>query len=191
MGLINLKDKVAVVTGASQGLGEALAKRLDEEGCKVANENGTTVLYDCGGLYQGVERLLKLTDVMIPSEEFALGHTKTEDVKEAAKKLYELYSPKVVVITRGKIGGLLYDGKEFFEYPAFLVKAVDSNGSGDVFHGAFAFAYTKKMEIFDCCLFSSAVSALKCTKVGSRDAVPSYEETLCFLKERGQSITTA
>ena len=36
MGLIDLKGKVAVVTGASQGLGEALAIRLDKEGCKVA-----------------------------------------------------------------------------------------------------------------------------------------------------------
>ncbi|MCF7931643.1 MAG: sorbitol-6-phosphate dehydrogenase [Acholeplasmataceae bacterium] len=32
---INLKDKVAVITGVSQGLGEALARRLDEEGCLV------------------------------------------------------------------------------------------------------------------------------------------------------------
>lgn len=36
MSLIDLKGKVAVVTGASQGLGEALAQRLDKEGCKVA-----------------------------------------------------------------------------------------------------------------------------------------------------------
>ena len=70
-----------------------------EEACKVANANGTTVLYDCGGLYEGVERLLKLTDIMIPSEEFALGHTKCEDVREAAVKLFETYSPKIVVIT--------------------------------------------------------------------------------------------
>ena len=36
MGNLNLQGKVAVVTGASQGLGEALAIRLDKEGCKVA-----------------------------------------------------------------------------------------------------------------------------------------------------------
>ena len=36
MSNINLQGKVAVVTGASQGLGEALALRLDAEGCKVA-----------------------------------------------------------------------------------------------------------------------------------------------------------
>lgn len=35
MGVIDLKNKVAIVTGAAQGLGEALARRLDEEGCKV------------------------------------------------------------------------------------------------------------------------------------------------------------
>ena len=159
-----------------------------EEGCKVANENDTTVLYDCGGLYQGVERLLKLTDVMIPSEEFALGHTKTEDVKEAAKKLYELYSPKVVVITRGKIGGILYDGKEFFEYPAFLVKAVDSNGSGDVFHGAFAAALCKGYDYKKACIFSSAVSAIKCTGYGARESVPSFETVKSFLKEKNYEL---
>ena len=53
-----------------------------EEACKVARQNGTKVLYDCGGLYQGVERLLKLTDVMIPSEEFALGYTGCKTVEE-------------------------------------------------------------------------------------------------------------
>ena len=30
-----LEGKVAIVTGAAQGLGEALARRLDREGCKV------------------------------------------------------------------------------------------------------------------------------------------------------------
>lgn len=36
MTTINLSGKVAVVTGVSQGLGEALAKRLDQEGCLIA-----------------------------------------------------------------------------------------------------------------------------------------------------------
>ncbi len=159
-----------------------------EEGCRVARENSTTVLYDCGGLYQGVERLLKLTDIMIPSEEFALGHTGCEDVRQAAVTLFNTYSPKVVVITRGKIGGILYDGKEFFEYPAFLVKAVDSNGSGDVFHGAFAAALCKGYDYKKACIFSSAVSAIKCMGYGARESVPDFDTVKTFLKENNYEL---
>ena len=65
---------------------------------------------------------------------------------------------------------------------------VDSNGSGDVFHGAFAFAVTNGMDYKKACVFSSAVSALKCTKVGAREGVPTYDETINFLKERGVNV---
>ena len=77
------------------------------EGAKIARENGVKVLYDCGGLYEGVERLLALTDIMIPSEEFSLGHTGCKTAEEAAKKLFETYHPEVVVITQGKKGGII------------------------------------------------------------------------------------
>lgn len=163
---------------------------MDEamEGVKIAKENGTKVLYDAGGLYEGVENLLPYADILIPSEEFALGHTGEKTAEDAAKVLFEKYSPEVVVITQGKEGGIIFNGEKTEKYPAFLVDAVDSNGSGDVFHGAFAFAITNKMSYNKACVFSSAVSALKCTKIGARCGVPAYEETIEFLKERGENV---
>ncbi len=158
------------------------------EGAKIARLNGTRVLYDAGGLYEGVENLLPYADILIPSEEFALGHTKAKTAEEAAKILFQKYSPEIVVITQGKNGGIIYDGKTLENYPAFLVDAVDSNGSGDVFHGAFAFAVTKGMNYKKACIFSSAVSALKCTKIGAREGVPTYDETINFLEERGVNV---
>ena len=155
------------------------------EAAKIARESGVKVLYDCGGLYEGVENLLALTDIMIPSEEFALGHTKTDDVFEAAKILYEKYSPEFVVITRGKHGGIIYDGKEIKDYPIYDVEVVDSNGCGDVFHGAFAAATVYGLTPLQSCYFSSGVSSLKCTGVGARESVPSYEETIEFLRSFG------
>ena len=65
---------------------------------------------------------------------------------------------------------------------------MDTNGSGDVFHGAFAFAQVKGYTYGQSCLFSSAVSALKCTKVGARVAAPSFEQTMEFLRARGVRI---
>ncbi len=158
------------------------------EAAKIAKESGTKVLYDAGGLYDGIENLLPYADILIPSEEFALGHTGKAGAEEASKALFEAYSPEVVVVTQGKEGGVLYDGNEVVKYPAFLVDAVDSNGSGDVFHGAFAFAVKMGYNYKKACVFSSAVSALKCTKVGARQAVPTFEETIEFLKERGVNV---
>lgn len=155
------------------------------EGAKIAKKNNTLVLYDAGGLYDGVENLLPYADILIPSEEFALGHTKKETAEDAIKTLYEMYNPEIVVVTQGKKGGIMYDGKEIKSYPAFLVDAVDSNGSGDVFHGAFAFCVTMGYNYYKSCIFSSAVSAIKCTRLGAREGVPSYDETIRFLKERG------
>lgn len=158
------------------------------EAAKIARANGTLVLYDCGGLYPNVDRLLAVTDIMIPSEEFAMGHTGCASAEEAARELYKRYAPKVVVVTQGKEGGLFYDGQEIHRYPVFPVEAVDTNGSGDVFHGAFAAAIVKGYETEKCCIFSSAVSAIKCTGIGARESVPSFEKVSEFLKEKGYEL---
>ena len=158
------------------------------EGAKIARENGTKVLYDCGGLYEGVEKLLALTDIMIPSEEFALGITGCKTASDAAEKLFETYKPEVVVITQGKRGGIIYDGKEAKSYPIYPAVVVDSNGSGDVFHGAFAAGVAKGFDYEKCCHFSSAVSGLKCTGVGARESAPDFETTKKYLKENGYEL---
>ncbi len=158
------------------------------EAAQVARANGTRVLYDCGGLYPNVDRLLALTDIMIPSEEFALGHTGCKTAEEAARVLFERYHPEVVVITQGKRGGILYDGKVAKSYPIYPAHVVDSNGSGDVFHGAFAAAVTRGFDFETCCHFSSAVSAIKCMGVGARESVPNYTTVKQYLKENGYEL---
>ena len=82
----------------------------------------------------------------------------------------------------------MYDGNTITEYPAFLVDAIDSNGSGDVFHGAFAYALTQGYDFYKACVFSSGVSALKCTKVGARTGVPTFDEVIKFLKENSYEL---
>lgn len=158
------------------------------EAAKIARASGTKVLYDCGGLYAGVERLLALTDIMIPSEEFSLGHTGAATAEEAAKILFEKYAPEVVVVTQGKKGGIIYDGKETVAYPIYPATVVDSNGSGDVFHGAFAAAVCKGYGYLKCCHFSSAVSAIKCMGMGARESVPDFETVKKYMKENGYEL---
>lgn len=158
------------------------------EGATVARESGTIVVYDAGGLYEGVENLLPLVDYLIPSEEFALKHTGCDDAQDAARVLFERYHPRAVVITQGSRGGVFFDGKCLRAYPVMPAHVVDSNGAGDVFHGAYTAALTRGYDAYTACLFSSAVSALKCEKIGSRAGVPDLSTTLQFLKEQGYEL---
>ncbi|MCL2743189.1 MAG: carbohydrate kinase family protein [Planctomycetaceae bacterium] len=151
-------------------------------GAHYARKHGTKVLYDAGGLYPDVEQLLAETDLLIPSEEFALKFTGKSTAEDSARELFKQFRPDVVVITRGSRGGIICLENTLETYPAFDVEVVDSNGAGDVFHGAFAFAFTCGMPFMECCRFASAAAALKCTKIGARNSAPSYEQVRCFLK---------
>ncbi len=158
------------------------------EAAKIARANGTKVLYDAGGRYEGIERLLPLVDILIPSKEYALGVTGEDSPEKAAEKLFDTYHPEVVVITMGKNGGLLFDGKEITYYPIYPAEVVDSNGAGDVFHGAFAAALCCGFDFVKACHFSSAVSGLKCTGIGARESVPSFDTVKKYLAENGYTL---
>ena len=166
--------------------GNELSAAIDA--ARIAKDSCTKVLYDCGGLYEGIEPLLALTDIMIPSEEFALGHTGAKTPEEAAKMLYERYSPEVIVITCGSKGGIVFLNGEIIPYPVYPVDAVDTNGSGDVFHGAFAAGVLRGFDYVRCAHFSSATSAIKCTGTGARESVPDFDTVKDFLKERNYEL---
>ncbi len=182
------EEQKAAIAGAELLMVDGNEMDAAVEAAKFARENGVKVLYDCGGLYDGVERLLAHTDIMIPSEEFALGHTGAKTAEEAAKALFDRYHPEVIVITQGKRGGILYDGVQVVSYPIYPAVVVDSNGSGDVFHGAFANAVTRGYDYEKCCHFSSAVSGLKCTGVGARESVPDFDTVKSYMKENGYDL---
>lgn len=155
------------------------------EAASLARQNRVSVLYDAGGQYPSIELLLALTDILIPSEEFALAHTGASSAEEAAKALMEAYHPRVVVITQGARGSLMFDGNQQKTYPAFATQVVDSNGAGDVFHGAFAAAVAMGYDFDICCRFASAASSLKCQGIGARESAPGLTAVKQLLTQFG------
>jgi sulfofructose kinase len=153
----------------------------------IARENGVKVSLDAGGVYPGIDRLLSLVDFLIPSEEFAKKITGESDVAKAASILFYKYKPEFLIITQGPRGGFIYNRKEYMRYRSFNVNAIDSNGAGDVFHGAFIAGYVKGMNVIKAANFASAVAALKCTQVGARRSVPTYEDAIDFLRRNGHN----
>jgi sugar/nucleoside kinase (ribokinase family) len=67
-------------------------------------------------------------------------YTGTNSVTEAREKLKDV--AKRFVITLGSNGALIFDGDTFINIEPYKVLAVDTNGAGDMFAGAFMYAIT-------------------------------------------------
>lgn len=136
---------------------------------KYAKEKGVKVSLDAGGLYAGIERLLPYVDILIPSAEFALGLTKKTTIEATMYELNEKYAPEILVVTDGSNGGYYWENDKAVHYDSVKVKAVDTNGAGDTFHGAFVTAYCRGKNVTEACRFASNVAGFKCANKGLRN----------------------
>ena len=87
------------------------------------------------GLY---EMLGSGVDLLFCNESEANAFTGSTDftvTREALKAI-----AKTFVITLGENGAVIFDGTQFIEIEPYSVKAVDSNGAGDMYAGAFLYA---------------------------------------------------
>jgi sugar/nucleoside kinase (ribokinase family) len=74
-------------------------------------------------------------DMLFCNEDEAKSFCQTDSLDQAREALKEVAT--AFAITRGSDGALIYDGSQFIEVGSPQVKAVDSNGAGDMFAGAF------------------------------------------------------
>lgn len=79
-------------------------------------------------------------DLLFCNEEEAMIFTGTNSVSEARESLKKI--AKKFAITLGANGALIFDGDTFIQIEPYKVTAVDSNGAGDMFSGAFLYAIT-------------------------------------------------
>ena len=152
---------------------------------KRARELGVKVSLDAGGLYPGIEELLPLVDILIPSAEFAMGITGEKSACDAALALYERYKPEVLAVTDGARGGYYIEGGKACHYDSFKIEPIDTNAAGDTFHGAFVSHYIEGKSVAECCRFASAVSAYKCLHQGIRDFELNKNIIYDFIKNNG------
>lgn len=145
-----------------------------------AKESGITVVLDGDTIRPGIQELVRLTDVLITSHTFANQFTGENDIDKAIGKMHSM-GPKIVGVTLGVEGCVMSWEDNIISKPAFKIKAVDTTGAGDVFHGAFIYGLLQEWMVEKITEFASAVAALKCRKLGGRLGIPSLNEVLAFL----------
>jgi sugar/nucleoside kinase (ribokinase family) len=80
-------------------------------------------------------------DLLFCNLDEALAYTKTESVDAAIAALKIIADE--FVITLGNKGALIYDGNDIIEIAPCETEAIDTNGAGDMFAGAFLYALTQ------------------------------------------------
>ncbi len=154
--------------------------------CKAANK---TVVYDghkttADAVPPQVQEIIPLVDVLICGEGFGYALSGQRDLYQAGEAILEM-GPRIVVQTVGAEGSYTVTKDERFHTPAFPVEVVDTTGAGDVFHGAYIVGLHHGWGLRQVAQFATAVSAIKCTGLGGRGPIPSFDQTMAFLAERG------
>ena len=152
------------------------------EAARQANELGMIVVMDGGTMRQGSKKLLQLIDIIIASESFAIPLVGLEAPVESALHALRDLGPSQVVITSGEKGSIGLNDQGIFHEEAFPVKAVDTTGAGDVYHGAYIYGTLQGWEMDRCMRFASATAALKCKKIGAQAGIPDLDTIFELIK---------
>ena len=105
-------------------------------------------------------------DYLFCNEEEAQVWTGLQDIVEVAAALGSL--ARVVCITRGSKGSLVIEGLAITAVPAPAIRAVDSNGAGDMFAGAFLFAASHGYPHDQAALLANRCAAAVVSQHGNR-----------------------
>ncbi len=105
-------------------------------------------------------------DLLFCNEEEAMLFTQTDNLADARKELKKV--AKKFVITQGQNGSLIFDGDTFINIEPYEVDAVDSNGAGDMFSGAFLYGITNGHTFASAGKLASKASSVVVAKYGPR-----------------------
>jgi sugar/nucleoside kinase (ribokinase family) len=131
------------------------------------------------------EAVMDLADHLVLPYGFAQSHTGESNAAAILRKLWS-DDRAAVVLTDGDQGAYIRQKGDavLWRIPAYKVRAVDTTGAGDCFHGAYAFALTEGKSPVACALFATAAAAISVMGQGGRMALPGH--SACLARMAGE-----
>ncbi|HEY7885946.1 MAG TPA: adenosine kinase [Cellvibrionaceae bacterium] len=105
-------------------------------------------------------------DILFCNRDEALGYTDTANLEQAAAKLGDI--ARMRVITLGAEGALIIDGEQQYNIAPCPTQAIDTNGAGDMFAGAFLYALSQGHSIPQAGDFACLAAAKVVSQYGPR-----------------------
>jgi sulfofructose kinase len=155
-----------------------------------AREIGIPVVGDFDNRYPHAEVLLEYVDFAITSKGFPERMTGERDLLKSIPEMFRKFKCHLMGATLGRLGALVWDGRNFLLCPGFDVEAVDTTGAGDIFHGAFLCGLLGNWRMEEILEFSCAAAALNCTAPGARGGIATMGE-IAELRKNGRRTELA
>jgi sugar/nucleoside kinase (ribokinase family) len=150
-----------------------------------AREAGMRVTMDGERLVPGIEDVWPQVDLLVCNPRFIRGTTGQAAAEDGLREMAD-QGPARVAVTLAAEGVLGYEGGRWIRVPGFPIEPVDTNGAGDVFHGACAVGELRGWPLEWTLTFANAVAAMKCRFLGGRRGIPRLPEVIEFLAAHGQ-----
>ena len=180
---------------------------------EIANKNNVDVVldldfradqwHDYRAFGLTVRAILPRVKIAIGTEEEILAAT-MDDASQVTIKHQQISAPEIkgdidisinrllssgietLIVKRGEEGASIYsaDGKRT-DVPGFPVKVLNVLGAGDAFAGGFLYGILQGWDLFKACRMGNASGAQVVTKNGCANFMPTLEESLKFIEEKG------
>ncbi len=151
-----------------------------------AQQEGIAVVADLDRVEGNSKSLIGRVDFLIASAGFPSELTGIDD-PEASLLALRGHCPGFLAVTIGAAGATAVLGSRCVRFPGFKVRAVDTTGAGDIFHGAFIYGLLRNWPLASIMSFANAAAALNCTHLGARAETPTLNEIMSLSKSRGRS----
>lgn len=149
------------------------------------NKNAISVI-DAGRLNKDTKMLGKLVTYLVCSNDFAqefagikIDYNNQQTIIDCYEKLKAYFKTNVIITLEAHGSFTEIDGK-YEQIPSIKVKAVDSTGAGDIFHGAFTYFIGNGYPLKEAIRYSSITAAISVTRIGSRFSIPELKEVLDY-----------
>ena len=120
------------------------------------------VILDGGSWKNWSLDFLHLADIPIVSETFL------KDGFKAFAEMCDNFGISRWAVTCGSNGVIWKDNEKTGQLPAISINAVDTLGAGDIFHGAFCYAFAKTYKFVEALSFANEIAAKSCESFGTR-----------------------
>lgn len=142
-------------------------------------------ILDAGSMKEATVELARVVDYVVCSHDFAEDFSKVKidydninTIIDAYKELKKEFHGNVIITLEDRGCFTYIENKGYVLVPSIKVKAVDSTGAGDIFHGAFVFSLAMGFKLEKALMFSNITGALSVLKIGSRYSIPDVESVI-------------